>query len=100
MAFAFIFCLDENSEANKLEGVVLDTFLKLKEEGVLAKHMRRMEERFSNMQCLIHNDLHSSSVMKKGDQIRVSFNHTSFLIGSSRLTAVTSRAIIDVSGRN
>ena len=69
--FEFLNSLDENSETNKLEGVVLDKFLKLKEEGVLAKHMKRMEEHFSNMQCLIHNDLHSSSIMKKGDQIRV-----------------------------
>ena len=70
--FEFVICLDENSDGNKLEGVVLDTFLKLKEEGVLAKHMKRMEERFSNRQCLIHDDLYSSAIMTNGDQIRVS----------------------------
>ena len=72
MFLEFIICLDENNEANKLEGVVLDKFLKLKEEGVLAKHVKRMEGRFSNMQCLIHTDLYSSSIMKRDDQIRVS----------------------------
>ena len=70
--FDFTEALSEDYVCNKIDDENLSYFRELKKDGFLDSHMKQLDDYFySTKQCLVHNDLHTSSVLVKDSSLKV-----------------------------